>query len=236
MACPLSATGLRRRRGRRPNLRILDVLAAPVATLALIAGVLVAGRTATSQLHAAALLAGWFAAVLPASALIARRRRETAPALAVGTGLAAFVAVTLLGLPSVLDREVAEFVAVGAPARHVDPRSSSVELAAGTFAGLARPGSGRAAVVEVPDGRRVLTMTGFVTSNGPDLRVYLTTGDPASGDLGDVVDLGGLKGNRGDQQYELRSDIDQVRYRHVVVWCRAFDVGFASATLATTRS
>ncbi len=236
MACPLMATETRPRRDRAPYLQIFEALVAPATTLTLIAGVLVAGRITTSQPRAAALAAGWFALVLPASAVIARRRRETAPALAIGSSLAALVAVTLLGLPTLLDREVSEFVAIGSTAHDADVRGSNVELLTGRFAGLAHPGFGSAAVVESPDGRRVLTMTDFATRNGPDLRVYLTTRDPAAGDMGDVIDLGGLKGNRGDQQYALRADIDPMRYRYVVVWCRAFGIGFTSAALSTADS
>jgi hypothetical protein len=48
----------------------------------------------------------------------------------------------------------------------------------------------------------------------------------------DHVDLGGLKGNRGDQQYTVPADVDLPRYRTVVIWCRAFSVLFARAPLA----
>jgi hypothetical protein len=75
----------------------------------------------------------------------------------------------------------------------------------------------------------VLTLTDFETDPGPDLRVYLVTGD--AGKLGDTVDLGALKGNRGNQQYAVARSIDTERYRTVVVWCRAFSVAFGSARL-----
>jgi electron transfer DM13 len=44
-------------------------------------------------------------------------------------------------------------------------------------------------------------------------------------------DLGALKGNKGDQQYDLPQGLDLDRYSTVVIWCRAFSVNFARAVL-----
>jgi hypothetical protein len=103
----------------------------------------------------------------------------------------------------------------------------------GGFISVAHPAEGRAAVIELAEGGRVLTLTGFEVDNGPDLRVYLVAGDPTSeGDVDDYVDLGGLKGNKGDQQYEIPADVDVGTYDTAVIWCRAFSVLFARAPLA----
>jgi len=40
-----------------------------------------------------------------------------------------------------------------------------------------------------------------------------------------------LKGNIGNQQYELPGDVTVSRYSTVVIWCRAFSVLFARAPL-----
>jgi hypothetical protein len=72
----------------------------------------------------------------------------------------------------------------------------------------------------------------FETDAGPDLRLYVSTRDPANGELGDFRDLGALKGNVGNQQYSLSRDVNLERYSTVVVWCRAFSVAFTSAPLA----
>jgi hypothetical protein len=79
---------------------------------------------------------------------------------------------------------------------------------------------------------RVLTLTNFATAAGPDLRVYVVAG-PASDEsqVEDFVDLGGLKGNIGNQEYTLPADLNRHRYRTVVIWCRAFTVLFARAPL-----
>lgn len=184
---------------------------------------------------AAALLAGrstdhfWLAMVVTGAALgsvalggwlIARRHRRLL--LPIGAALA-IVAVgmgVLIGLPTFVGKTVDEAIATG--------RTTHT----GDFVSVAHNGAGHAAIVEVPGGSRKLTLTGFSTASGPDLRVYLATGDPATGDLGDSIDLGKLKGNQGDQQYDVPEGTPLDRYDTVVIWCRAFSVPFTSARLA----
>ena len=85
-------------------------------------------------------------------------------------------------------------------------------------------------------GRRVLRLTDFATSNGPDVRVYLVATTDASDNKtvtkAGFVELGKLKGNEGDQNYDLPDDLDLTRYRAVTIWCRRFSVNFATAPLA----
>ena len=90
---------------------------------------------------------------------------------------------------------------------------------------------GAARVIRDTDGRRYLTLTSFSTSPGPDLRVRLVRGDSPDGGAGGAVDLGGLKGNRGDQQYAIPRGVD-LEGRTVVIWCRAFSAPFGSAALS----
>ena len=87
-------------------------------------------------------------------------------------------------------------------------------------------------MVRVRGGERKLTLTRFSTSAGPDLRVRLVPGDGSDGDADGARDLGALKGNRGNQQYDIPADIDLGRHRSVLIWCRAFSAGFAKASLA----
>ena len=46
-----------------------------------------------------------------------------------------------------------------------------------------------------------------------------------------IVELGKLKGNEGDQNYEIPADTDLAKYRAVTIWCRRFSVNFATAPL-----
>ena len=87
-------------------------------------------------------------------------------------------------------------------------------------------------MVRLAGGERRLTFSRFETSAGPDLRVRLVPGGSTDGGLDGAIDLGGLKGNKGDQQYDLPADVDLNRYRSVVIWCRAFSVAFAQASLS----
>ena len=57
--------------------------------------------------------------------------------------------------------------------------------------------------MRLPDGRRYLTLRGFSTAPGPDLRVRLVPGGGDDGAAHGNLDLGALKGNRGDQQYRI---------------------------------
>ena len=102
-------------------------------------------------------------------------------------------------------------------------------LLEGSFVGRAHPTSGTAKVIT--DGnQRFLRLEGFETDNGPDLNVYLATGTP-EGSPGDFRDLGDLKGNIGDQNYELADDIDLNTYTTVFIWCVRFGVAFGAAPL-----
>jgi hypothetical protein len=106
----------------------------------------------------------------------------------------------------------------------------NVALAKGTFqAADEGSASGSATLIRKAAGGRVLTLTNFAVNNGPDLRVYLVPGDGR--DTGRHIDLGGLKGNKGNQGYDVPSGADTGTYRTVVIWCRAFSVAFARAPL-----
>ena len=73
------------------------------------------------------------------------------------------------------------------------------------------------------------------TSNGPDLHVYLSTtphDGPRDAFDDDYVELGRLKGNKGDQNYDVPPGTDVARYRSVVIWCKRFSVPFGAAPLS----
>lgn len=112
-----------------------------------------------------------------------------------------------------------------------DPMAQDVTvLVEGSFVGRAHPTSGTAKVIT--DGtRRFLRFEGFESDNGPDLNVYLATGPP-DGAPGEFIDLGDLKGNVGDQNYELSDDVDLERYTTVFIWCVRFSVAFGTAPLS----
>jgi len=111
-------------------------------------------------------------------------------------------------------------------------------LATGSFHSVAHKSTGTAAIHQLADGRRVLRFTNFETSNGPDVRVYLVAADDATDSAAvtraGFVEIAELKGNVGDQNYELPASIDLERYRAVTIWCKRFSVNFATAPLTST--
>ena len=108
-----------------------------------------------------------------------------------------------------------------------------VTLASGEFVDRSHPTEGTALIIS--DGASTfLRLEGFRTDNGPDLHVYLSTAgatDPATDFDEDFVDLGTLKGNVGDQNYEVPPGVDVGRYDSVVIWCVRFTVAFGAAGL-----
>ena len=108
-------------------------------------------------------------------------------------------------------------------------------LASGNFHDVAHKGVGQATIYQLGSGQRVLRFTNFETSNGPDVRVYLVATKDASDSetvkRSGFVEVGALKGNIGDQNYEISSDLDLNKYRAVTIWCKRFGVNFATAPL-----
>ncbi len=102
-----------------------------------------------------------------------------------------------------------------------------VTVVSGDFAGLSRYNiEGQAKVLNDGSEQRFLRFENFSSDNGPDLKVYLRA------DNGEFVNLGDLKGNIGDQNYEIPADVDLSVFNTVDIWCERFGVGFGLAPLA----
>ncbi len=108
-----------------------------------------------------------------------------------------------------------------------DTAATPSRVAVGEFVGFdaVHQGSGSAMIFEL-DGTRVLRFEEFDVTNGPDLRVNLVLDD------GSMIDIGALKGNVGNQNYEIPADLDTDTIASVLIYCRAFGVPFAAADLA----
>lgn len=110
-------------------------------------------------------------------------------------------------------------------------------LYTGLLAGRAHPTSGRASIYQTADGKRDLRLTDFMTSNGPDVHVVLAQSadeslkqDFVKGKL-TSVELGLLKANQGDQNYDLPDSADLSQYDAVVIYCERFHAVFGIAKL-----
>ncbi|WP_405452175.1 DM13 domain-containing protein [Streptomyces erythrochromogenes] len=118
------------------------------------------------------------------------------------------------------------------------PAAGPQTLARGALISHEHTTTGTAKVIRLADGSRTLRLENLDTSNGPDLRVWLTDAPVKEGvagwrvfDDGKYVSLGKLKGNKGDQNYEIPADVNLADYSSVTIWCDRFDVSFGAATL-----
>ena len=113
------------------------------------------------------------------------------------------------------------------------------KIASGSFHGVAHDAKGEAAIYQLSDGKRLLRFSGFETSNGPDVQVYLVAADDAKDNdtvkNASFVHIAALKGTTGDQNYELPADLDLNKYKAVTIWCRRFGVNFATAPLVRQK-
>ena len=116
---------------------------------------------------------------------------------------------------------------------------ASKVLAKGEFHKVEKAGKGTATVYILADGKRILRLTGFETDNGPDLHVRLIAADDAidtaSAGKAEFVELGKLKGNKGNQNYDLPENVDLSKYKVVSIWCNRFSVNFAAAPLKAEK-
>ena len=113
--------------------------------------------------------------------------------------------------------------------------AANSQLASGQFHNGAHETKGTATVFQLADGKKTLRLADFATSNGPDVHVYLVAADDAKDNdtvtKAGFIDVGSLKGNLGDQNYELPANTDLAKYRSVTIWCKRFSVNFGTAPL-----
>jgi hypothetical protein len=120
-------------------------------------------------------------------------------------------------LPAAVPAGGTEAGGTEAPAATPEPAM----LAAGEFRSLGHATSGRAVVLELGDGMRLLRLKDLRTGNGPDLFAYLSATlaeGPRQAFDGGVVSLGRLKANQGNQNYRIPAGVDLRRLRNVVIW------------------
>lgn len=129
-----------------------------------------------------------------------------------------------------------------APAASATPDAPAAprELATGQLISHEHASSGTVRILELADGSRILRLEGLDTSDGPDLKVWLSDAPVIEGlagwhvfDDGAYLDLGALKANKGDQNYEIPAAAVLGDYTSVSIWCARFAVSFAAAELKT---
>ena len=197
------------------------------------------------------------ALVLAALAILARRRRWdrvvrrhprasgvlAVTALAVGLPLAWYLASPLFLSRSV--DEPAPLTTGSATSSPLLPSPSASAVAAtpssapsamrersGSFSGADEFhfGRGTARLIQTAAGGYVVRLEDFEVRNGPDLYVYLS---PAADGYADgAIELGPLKADKGNQNYDVPPAVDPSAAQSVVIWCKQFAVLFATAPLS----
>ncbi len=158
--------------------------------------------------------------------------------LIIALGLIAVLVVWYLFRPELIfiSTTVNEELPGVGPSQTSSTSTSPVELYVGSFHGVAHETRGVATIYRLPDGKKILRFTDFETSNGPDVQVYLVAADDADDnetvEKAGFLHLAALKGNIGNQNYDLPGDIDLTKYRSVTIWCRRFGANFATAPLS----
>lgn len=122
------------------------------------------------------------------------------------------------------------------PLAHAQENNAKT-LETGTFHGKVHSTSGRATIYQEADGKLVLRITNFKTSNGTDVHVILIAATDADDDANFLknntprVELGKLKGNEGDQNYAIPAGTDLSKYQTVSIYCERFNANFGAAPL-----
>jgi Electron transfer DM13 len=124
-----------------------------------------------------------------------------------------------------------------ASAQETKSDNAAKTLATGTFHGKVHKTSGRATVYQEENGKLVLRLTNFKTSNGPDVHVILIAAKDATDDANFLknntprIELGNLKGNEGEQNYEIPAGTDLAKFQTVSIYCERFNANFGAAPL-----
>lgn len=137
---------------------------------------------------------------------------------------------------------VDDVVPVAVPSASVTPGGDTpagpVVISRGALISHEHDTSGMVSVIEKPDGSRVLAIEDLDTTTGPDVHVWLSAAEVIEGLRGwrtaanaPHVDLGQIKGNRGNQVYAIPADVDQSRYPAVFLWCEQLSVSFGAADM-----
>ena len=128
-----------------------------------------------------------------------------------------------------LTESAAEPAGTPAPENGTPEATSAPEprlLGRGRLRGIGHTASGSAELVD-SGGKVVVQLRDFEVQPGPDYRLYLANGESPDG----ARELGALKGTSGNQRYDVKRRDDARRYKTVLIWCRAFSVPVAAATL-----
>jgi hypothetical protein len=110
------------------------------------------------------------------------------------------------------------------------PATTVVTVARAELAGIHHHASGSALLIQLGDGSRVIRLEQLDVEPGPDYFVFVVPGAGRDHPDGGTR-LRHLRGNRGNQNYPVPAGVELARPVTVLIWCRAFAVPVAAATL-----
>ena len=153
----------------------------------------------------------------------------------IGIVLAALIpAIVYAASPLFFNRTIDEEIPLAKTGPSTETQNTEtvppVATVSGVFVGVGdgiHSAQGTAKVLQLDD-VTFLRLEDFKATNGPDLHVYLATDEKAT----DYVDLGSLKANIGNQNYQIPEGTDLAKYDTVLVWCKQFSVLFGHAELS----
>jgi hypothetical protein len=98
--------------------------------------------------------------------------------------------------------------------------------------------TGTARLLTLPDGTQIMRVENLHTTQGPQLRVWLSDTRVADGGSrcrklrrSNHIDLGPMRANRGNANYGIPADADIAGISSVNLWCARFGVSFGAAQL-----
>lgn len=125
-----------------------------------------------------------------------------------------------------MEKQEAEFVDVEVEV--TEPMPEDVIPTAFTIMHTAgHPAEGTVRILETTDGGTIIRYEDFSTINGPKLHLYLAKDLEAT----EFVDLGPVKGTKGNINYEVPEEVDISEYKYVMYWCVPFRVLFNFAEI-----
>ena len=105
--------------------------------------------------------------------------------------------------------------------------AESMLKSGGSFTGNGSEKVTGQAKIYLTDNKYMLKLENFGTTNGPDLKVYLSKAASPR----EFISLGDLKSTNGNQVYDIPGTPDFTKYRFVLIHCERFNHLFGSAEL-----
>ena len=152
-------------------------------------------------------------------------------------GLGLILALTLVSCGTVNTQTANEQLPItdNPPAQN-PPVTGPTTLSSGTLAEITsgHPTSGMAKLIRLENGSHVVTLEGFKTINGPDVRVWVSeTATLTNSALNSsaYTDLGALRSTNGNLKYDVPSSVDVSKIKSVIIWCKLASIAFGGAAL-----